>query len=136
MASAVMAGVLAVLLAACEVSRGADIRLFTGGRVEMGFRRDGAVYRRITFERCERPDQIRLGAPTDRLVEFAVMLPDGSIETADEPTLRRIERDEVQIRIFDDRVEYHPVGAPLDGLPPEPGTAPDAPPAGPCLSFE
>lgn len=127
-------------LAGCASPNGTDIRLFTGRRVELGYRADRSAYRRITFDRCERPDQIKLGAPTQQLLELAVMLPDGSVERADPPTLRRVERDEVQIRIFDDRVEYVPHDTPMPDVPlfgstatagaraTAPLTAPGAPP--------
>lgn len=130
-------GALIAPLAACESSRSTDIRVFTGRRVEIGYREDGSAYRRITFDRCDRPDQIRLGSPTDQLLELAFMLPDGSVEEVDQPTLRRIERDEVQIRIFEDRVEYAepdaPMpSAPLYGMSPPSGAPYVAPEAPPC----
>lgn len=127
-------------LAGCASGYGTDIRVFTGRRVELGYRQDGSAYRRITFDRCSRPDQVHLGSPTAQLLEVAVMLPDGTVERADPPTLRRIERDEVQIRIFEDRVDYVAPDTPMPdlalfgttvpGLPVDlaPGTAPGAPP--------
>lgn len=103
-------GVLMASMVVCAASCGRpdrpDIRLFTGGKVEIGYRRDGDPYRRLTFDKVDRPDQIRVGPPTRRLIELAIMMPDGTVERVDEPTLRRIEMENVQIRIFDNRVEY------------------------------
>ncbi|MBK0398765.1 hypothetical protein H0I76_06165 [Limibaculum sp. M0105] len=137
MVNVVTLGALLAPLAACEASKGTDIRVFTGRRIEIGYREDGSPYRRITFDRCERPDQIRLGSPTGHLLELAFMLPDGSIEEVDEPTLRLIERDAVQIRIFDNRVEVVDPDEPMPHLPlygmSPPSAAPlDAPDAPPC----
>lgn len=103
---------LVAIVSGCAVPGEPAVRFFTGGKVELGYRRDGDVYRRITFEKCDRPDQVSLGSPTKRLLELAVMLPSGRTEVADPATLRRLEDEDVEIRIFDDRLDYASPGTP------------------------